>query len=192
MGNVLLLPTFQSQKFCGCQPLNADAHKNTFAHPTWLDAIRSEKVDNILGKNSLISLQPHQIDEALQSSHQRLQKLLHNAENIIHTLRDGKVDNIVGFKETFTVQIKETHDAVVQAHRELEERTVDLVATNEVLQTEIAERQQIEKDLKEKNGSLETFYKLAINRELKMIELKKEINQLLANDDKSPRYLIAN
>jgi len=34
VGNVLLLPTFQSQKFCGCQALNADAHKNMFAHPT--------------------------------------------------------------------------------------------------------------------------------------------------------------
>ncbi len=156
------------------------------------DAIRSGKVDNILGTNTLISLQPKQIDEALQSSHQRLQKLLNNAESVIHTIRDGKVDNIVGFKDTFTVQLKETHNALVQAHRDLEERTVDLVAANEALQTEIAERQQIEKNLKEKNDSLETFYKLAINRELKMIELKKEINQLLAADDKPSRYLIAN
>ncbi len=156
-----------------------------------LDAIRSEKVDSILGKNSLISLQSHQVDEVLQNSHQRLQKLLLNAEYIIHNIRDGKVDNIVGFKDTFTVQLNETHDALVQAHRDLEERTVDLVAANEALQTEIAERQQVEKDLKEKNESLETFYKLSINRELKMIELKKEINQLLADDDKPPRYSIA-
>ncbi|RKZ87387.1 MAG: hypothetical protein DRR19_13720 [Candidatus Parabeggiatoa sp. nov. 1] len=156
-----------------------------------LDAIRSGKVDNILGTNTLISLQPQQVDEALESSHRRLQKLLHNAENIIHSIRDGKVDNIVGFKNTFTVQLKKTHDAVVQAHHELEERTVDLVTANEALQTEIAERQQIEKNFKEKNDSLETFYKLAINRELKMIELKKEINQLLADDDKPPRYEIA-
>jgi len=39
--------------------------------------------------------------------------------------------------------------------------------------------------------SLETFYKLAINRELKMVELKKEINQLLVAADKNPRYKIS-
>jgi len=151
-----------------------------------LDTIRSGKVDNILGANTVISLQPHQVDEVLQNSHLRLQKLLNNVENL--NIRDGKVDNIVGFKNTFTVQLKEIHDAIVQAHHELEERTIDLVAANEALQKEITERKKAEKTLLEKNDSLETFYKLAINRELRMIELKKEVNQLLVAAGKEPCY----
>jgi len=155
------------------------------------DAIRSTKVDNILGTDLILSVQPTKIHEALQNSCVILQKLLDNAENIIHHIRNGKVDNVIGFEDMFTVELKNTHDAFVEAHHELTEGTTDLVAANTALQKEITERKQAEKELKEKKDSLEIFSKLAINRELKMVELKKEINQLLVTAGENPRYKIA-
>ena len=45
--------------------------------------------------------------------------------------------------------------------------------------------------LKNKTEALKRFNKLAVGRELRMIELKKEINGLLEDLDKEPRYKIA-
>lgn len=74
-------------------------------------------------------------------------------------------------------------------HRELEfrvqERTSDLIKVNRQLQLEITERRKIEdalknsrEELKERVEDLEKFYDMAVNRELKMIELKKKIQSL--------------
>jgi C4-dicarboxylate-specific signal transduction histidine kinase len=74
-------------------------------------------------------------------------------------------------------------------HRELEfrveERTSDLIKVNQQLQLEVTERRIIEdalknsrKELKERVEDLEKFYDMAVNRELKMIELKKRIQSL--------------
>jgi PAS domain S-box-containing protein len=46
-------------------------------------------------------------------------------------------------------------------------------------------------ELKKKTEALKRFNKLAVGRELRMIELKKEINGLLEDLDKEPRYKIA-
>jgi len=113
-----------------------------------IDAIRSGKVDNILGTNSVISVQSKQVDEALQNSHLRLQKLLDNAENIVQTIHSEKIGNITDFKNILALQLKASHDALVQAHNELEERTFDLIDANNALQKEITERKQVEMALK--------------------------------------------
>jgi GAF domain-containing protein len=74
-------------------------------------------------------------------------------------------------------------------HRELEfrveERTSDLIKVNQQLQLEVTERRIIEdalknsrEELKERVEDLEKFYDMAVNRELKMIELKKRIQSL--------------
>lgn len=48
----------------------------------------------------------------------------------------------------------------------------------ESLQTSINERKDLEADLKKKVDSLERFNKVSVDRELKMIQLKKEIEEL--------------
>ena len=52
------------------------------------------------------------------------------------------------------------------------------------------ERKAAEEELKKRAGELEKFNKLAVGRELKMIELKKEINALLGESGKEPGYKI--
>jgi len=52
------------------------------------------------------------------------------------------------------------------------------------------ERKAVEAEIKEKADELEKFNRLAVGRELKMIELKKEINVLLEELGKGPGYKI--
>lgn len=56
--------------------------------------------------------------------------------------------------------------------------------------TEITERKHMEEDLKRKVEELELFNKLAIGRELKMIQLKQEINELLNQLGQGEKYAI--
>ena len=55
---------------------------------------------------------------------------------------------------------------------------------------DITEQKAAEEELKKRAGELEAFNKLAVGREFKMIELKKEINALLEKLGKEPGYKI--
>jgi PAS domain S-box-containing protein len=57
--------------------------------------------------------------------------------------------------------------------------------------TDISKRIRIENENKKKMEQLETFSEVSIDRELKMIELKKEVNKLLKNMGEKPKYKIA-
>jgi PAS domain S-box-containing protein len=59
------------------------------------------------------------------------------------------------------------------------------------LKRDITERKRAEEEREKKNEELRRFNKLAVGRELKMITLKKEINALLEDLGKEPRYEIA-
>jgi PAS domain S-box-containing protein len=56
--------------------------------------------------------------------------------------------------------------------------------------TDITERRHIEEDLKRNVEELELFNKLAIGREIKMIQLKQEINELLGRLGQAEKYEI--
>ena len=53
------------------------------------------------------------------------------------------------------------------------------------------ESKKAEESLKKKNIELENFNKIAVGREMRMIDLKKEINELLKKSGKEPKYRIA-
>jgi PAS domain-containing protein len=55
---------------------------------------------------------------------------------------------------------------------------------------DVTERRQAEEELREKLEELEQFNKLAVGRELRMIDLKKEINDLLQGMGKDSEYEI--
>jgi hypothetical protein len=56
--------------------------------------------------------------------------------------------------------------------------------------TDISERKQIEKDLRVKNEELSRFNRISVDRELRMIELKKEVNELCMKTGHLPRYAL--
>ena len=65
---------------------------------------------------------------------------------------------------------------------------LDIGEANRRMELEIGERKSAEENLEERTAELERFNKLAVGRELKMIELKKEINALLEELGREPRY----
>jgi len=62
--------------------------------------------------------------------------------------------------------------------QEVGARTKDLMVANKRLEGEIAERKRAEELLRRRNEELERFERLAVGRELKMVELKRRIVQL--------------
>ncbi len=100
----------------------------------------------------------------MKPSYEELEKQLAQIKMTLDAIHSGKADNtdnIIGFKNTFTVQPQESHDALVQVRHELEKCTLDLVAANNALQKEIAERQQAEQALAKSNALLKAVIEQA-------------------------------
>jgi two-component system, chemotaxis family, CheB/CheR fusion protein len=55
---------------------------------------------------------------------------------------------------------------------------------------DITERRRNEEELRARNEELVRFNRAAVGRELRMVELKKEINALLARVGERPRYTV--
>ena len=53
---------------------------------------------------------------------------------------------------------------------------------------DITERKRAEQELKQKMEELERFNRLAVGRELRMIELKRQVNELSEQLGKEPPY----
>ncbi len=70
----------------------------------------------------------------------------------------------------------------------VEERTAELTEANERLRAEIAERKRVEEALALRVEELERFHRLTVGRELRMIELKRRINELAEELGKEPPY----
>jgi len=75
-----------------------------------------------------------------------------------------------------------------EMERRIEARTAQLAEANELLQAEIADHMKAQAELKEAMDQLKRFNDLAVGRELRMIELKTEINKLCVQLGTEPRY----
>ena len=68
-------------------------------------------------------------------------------------------------------------------------RTAQLARTNELLQAEVTDHMRAREKLEETMDQLKRFNDLAVGRELRMAELKAEVNELCCQLDLEPRYL---
>jgi len=62
----------------------------------------------------------------------------------------------------------------------------------QIISSDISKNKQAEEALQQKNDELERFQRLTIGREVRMIELKKEVNQLLQQAGQQEKYRIVN
>ena len=80
---------------------------------------------------------------------------------------------------------------ITQRQSQLEARlrsTRELESVNEQLQEEIAERERAESHLQRSLEDMKRFNRLAVGRELRMIELKKEVDRLLVECGREIKY----
>ena len=70
------------------------------------------------------------------------------------------------------------------------ERAGQLLAANERLQAEVAERARAEALLRSTNDELRRFNRAMVDREIRMIELKKQVNELHGRLGEPPRYAL--
>ncbi len=87
-----------------------------------------------------------------------------------------------------TEQLEETQEDLAQ-------QTLQLETINSTLEDELAERTQMEEALKQTltesettRAELEAFNRSAVNREMRMIELKEQVNNLLTAQGEAPIY----
>lgn len=77
---------------------------------------------------------------------------------------------------------------LVDAFNKMSEDLHITTVSRDKLVKEVANRKQAEKELKKRMHQLEKFNKLTVDRELRMIELKKEINELLEKAGLAKKY----
>jgi phosphoglycerate-specific signal transduction histidine kinase len=98
----------------------------------------------------------------------------------------------LGVVITDLTERKQAEAELRKAHDELElrvqKRTEELRMANSELEEEIIERKQAEAALQAANRELTHFNSIMVGRELRMIELKKEVNQLCEGASLPPRY----
>lgn len=78
-------------------------------------------------------------------------------------------------EEKVEERTKELEGARTGLEEKVKERTVQLEAARQGLEEEVEKRT---KELQQKVGEMERFQKVTVDRELKMMELKKEIESL--------------
>ncbi len=86
-------------------------------------------------------------------------------------------------------------EAELEKHRHhleelVQERTGQWEAANAQLQAEIAQRERAAKELSASNEELARFNRAMVDRELRMIELKKQVNELCVQHGQPPPYAL--
>ena len=142
-------------------------------------------VKNLAKRMTGMKLAPYEM-EVLTKDGRKLPYEL-NASKIVYK---GKPADMVVFRDISKRKQaeKKLRDAYEKVEQKVEERTVEINEKNKQLQEEIVMRKHSEKELKLRIDELEIFNGVSVDRELKMIELKKEINELCEKLGEKPRY----
>ena len=91
---------------------------------------------------------------------------------------------VLNWKTTLTKQAEE----LVEVNRSLDQKVVE---RTESIQNEVAGRIEVEEKLCQKMGQLERFNRLAQGRELRIIEMKREVNEMAGKASVAPQYDLA-
>ncbi|MCP4184403.1 MAG: hypothetical protein GY761_14005 [Hyphomicrobiales bacterium] len=143
---------------------------------SYMQAIRNGKVDIIVGSEGALAVQLAETQQAL--------------EKRTHELAQHR-DRLEELVQKRTAELTRTVEEVEQQRKAMMNVSQDLRRVNKKLVLEMEERRQAEEQLIAKNNELAIFNRLAVNRELKMVELKKEVNHLLEKAGQEPHYVIA-
>lgn len=104
---------------------------------------------------------------------------------IIRTIKTGKNETGIVYQEAVEGKRGERYWEDIGVPMKDEDGNVTEVIK---IARNITDRMKREKDLSRKNEELEKFNSLAVGRELKMMELKREINSLLKELNREPRF----
>ncbi|HOT45807.1 MAG TPA: response regulator [Spirochaetota bacterium] len=110
---------------------------------------------------------------------------LSRVEAILKTAKNGKLIPPQQHQVEDEVILKEYNEALI---RKLEHKMLLLEKTNRELEAEIGARKQTEEELKGKLKELQQWYAATLDREDRVIELKKEVNDLLRKAGLPAKY----
>lgn len=85
-------------------------------------------------------------------------------------------------------ELSRARDALLSLNNTLEAKVAERTAT---LTLEMEERKRAEDELKRRNAELERFNRAAAGREIRMVELKQQVNQLARRLGEPPPYTLA-
>lgn len=83
------------------------------------------------------------------------------------------------------VMLREYSEVLI---RKLEDKALQLEQANRALQEDIARRQQAEEKISQQHAEMQRWFNATLDREERMMELKREVDDLLARLGQPPRY----
>ena len=127
-------------------------------------------VDDVVGSNACEYIPPEQIETLMKT----IEEVFKTGKSIAYEVSGTGPHGSVAHYSTKIGPIKENGE---------------VVAAIQII-TDISERKKMENKLQEHVSELERFNKFSVGRELKMVELKQEINELLLSTGQPEKYKI--
>lgn len=151
---------------------HADLNGNLiYINKAWCEMHGYKSSKNLLGKNLKIFHNKKQLENDVIPFNEEVKKNGTCSREVGHITKEGK---------TFPTLMTSTL---------LEDAQGNPFAMVGIAR-DITERKRVEEKLISRNKELELFNEVTVDRELKMIELKKEINELLEKSGEKPKYKI--